>query len=84
MIEEYRLDLVNRELCPEFNARWKDIISQFNDYICPKCGMEFTERINLKSHRETHKSKSSHNCETCGRSFSDVKGLSRHMKNKHF
>ena len=84
MIEEYRLDLVNRELCPEFNARWKDIVSQFNDYICPKCGMEFTERINLKSHRETHKSESSHNCETCGRSFSDVKGLSRHVKNKHF
>ena len=84
MIDEYKLDLVNRELCPEFNSRWKDIISKFNEYNCPKCEMKFSDRISLKTHREVHKSGSAHNCEICGRSFSDVKGLSRHVKNKHF
>jgi predicted RNA-binding Zn-ribbon protein involved in translation (DUF1610 family) len=83
MIEEYKLDLVNRQLCPGFNQRWKDIISQFKEFVCPKCGMEFAERIKLKEHRDIHKSANTHNCEICEGSFSDIKGLSRHMNNKH-
>ena len=62
----------------------KDIISQFKEYVCPKCGMEFAERIKLKEHRDIHKSGNTHNCEICEGSFSDIKGLSRHMNNKHF
>ena len=80
MIEEYQTDLQNREHCPDFNDRWMDILSRLNDLVCQKCGIEFTERRDLVSHRETHTGEKLYGCQKCGARFTRNTTLRKHMQ----
>ena len=82
MIEEYQIDLQNKERCPDFNERWMDILSRINDLICKKCEIEFTERTDLLQHLETHTVEKQYGCQKCGARFTQNRSLRKHMQDK--
>ena len=50
---------------------------------CNICSCRFQSTQTLKQHAETHKSHKDHKCESCGKSFSQVRDLKRHIHTIH-
>ncbi|KAI0843118.1 hypothetical protein F5Y06DRAFT_256948 [Hypoxylon sp. FL0890] len=50
-------------------------------FMCSTCGMSFSSQGKLNGHNRRHEKK--HNCTQCGRRFSEVRDLRRHVQSMH-
>ena len=81
LIEEHKLDLINRESFPEFHHKWRKIASQFKGMECIECGKEFSDTRTLEYHQRKHHNEiGQFECEKCGKAFSRAWRLKTHLK----
>ncbi|XP_028401193.1 zinc finger protein 184-like [Dendronephthya gigantea] len=76
---------VGREIRPTRAARESKVLRENkleNPFGCTTCGKNFTSAWYLKVHRRTHKNYHVP-CELCGKMFSHVTNLAKHMKYIH-
>ncbi|KAJ4414373.1 hypothetical protein N0V82_007981 [Gnomoniopsis sp. IMI 355080] len=49
-------------------------------FVCTICGKNFTRKINLKGHMDSHNGNKPHECPECGKAFTRKNDMVRHQK----